>query len=933
MVASMERIGLPPLVATLFKNIYARRRISVNTAFGATEESTPNRGLEQGDVISPQIWNIFYDPLLVALNRTGAGYTMGNKTIAHGALADDLTLVADKPERMAELCKVVDEFFGLHDIKLNCAKSVHVVNVTRTGGYWPPPPLRFACGGDQDVGQVLSRTDGFRLLGAQLRLDGSPKAAEKIMMEVADQVATVIRRHAMDVNTTRMVVNTVLIPKLEYLTWGNTVSKSNLAKIERRYMPAVKNCVGLARSFPSTPLKVHDGGFDINSLAVVITSSHLRQTVRVLNTPSKIQDAFVNGLLLYREKKRLQELPLRPQELKRVELYADWLRTTLWWRAMLIIPPREVTKFTENVFARSATTDVLFATEQFTAIKKYLVLYEMTNVESFQDRTTGAVTLPPGVNRRTKWAGAVIKAISKPENAAPQHHWDTPLGERAIRDAAWLEKLGAHEGRWDLPQAIEQVLAHKHGKVIKMNPTTMCMLGMSWHFDQEWWSSLGNGEAITVYTDGSMKCVDGMCEGGFAAIVQRFEGDRRISMGGRAVALHMSSTTMEICAVLLALASLPRTSPVIILTDSDNVVKKMQRLENERIMEKSKSPDWRLWGLMRALLKERKAPLSLEHIKAHIGIGGNEAADRWAKRMREDKEVSTVDLASFDPPDVRFSLALDDPNRTQGKFPAWLLKEQGKTMMEERYKAQVAQMTHWQTMRMTVAPKIPPFRDTMDALQETHRHKFHAQLVHDLLPTMKRQSAWYSEMYATSQCMLCNAAEEDAAHLRRCPATVGEVKDRHKAELRAALETVNAMPEREGVDPVGRWLEECAIPEYHLELDEMWYGVIPGKWIRQGFWCLGVQWREMKEALEKLRGLVREQVVELWKVRCAMQIKAEADKGITRKKKRSMKSVPGAQRQEVERGERIENVYTRQSSQRANAAIKVNRAAGQAPGG
>ena len=107
-------------------------------------------GIDQGEVISPLAWRIFYDPLLCAVNSTkDMGYQMitnwptdlaRNKTkkLAHQqavlAYADDTTWIARSKDELQKIVDISNEFYEINDIEINSKKSeLVVVNAKKKG--------------------------------------------------------------------------------------------------------------------------------------------------------------------------------------------------------------------------------------------------------------------------------------------------------------------------------------------------------------------------------------------------------------------------------------------------------------------------------------------------------------------------------------------------------------------------------------------------------------------------------------------------------------------------------------------------------------------------------------------------------------------------------------------------------------------------------
>ena len=87
---ALKRIRLPPLCCQFIINLFKSRKMTIITEFGLSNILTAGDGIDQGEVISPLIWRIFYDPLLARIQQDPTlGYTMKIKWPKLTAVAQD----------------------------------------------------------------------------------------------------------------------------------------------------------------------------------------------------------------------------------------------------------------------------------------------------------------------------------------------------------------------------------------------------------------------------------------------------------------------------------------------------------------------------------------------------------------------------------------------------------------------------------------------------------------------------------------------------------------------------------------------------------------------------------------------------------------------------------------------------------------------------
>ena len=66
---ALQRIKVPERTIGFIINLFKSRKFRVITGVGLSEAITVEDGIDQGEVISPLAWRIFYDPLLVRVQK------------------------------------------------------------------------------------------------------------------------------------------------------------------------------------------------------------------------------------------------------------------------------------------------------------------------------------------------------------------------------------------------------------------------------------------------------------------------------------------------------------------------------------------------------------------------------------------------------------------------------------------------------------------------------------------------------------------------------------------------------------------------------------------------------------------------------------------------------------------------------------------------
>ena len=94
------------------------------------------QGVKQGAVLSPLLYSLFVNDLLVELEHSGLGVRMDNIFCGATMYADDLTLIASSPEDLQSMIDIVAHYATKWRYRLNPQKSKVLV----FGSKSPSPP-------------------------------------------------------------------------------------------------------------------------------------------------------------------------------------------------------------------------------------------------------------------------------------------------------------------------------------------------------------------------------------------------------------------------------------------------------------------------------------------------------------------------------------------------------------------------------------------------------------------------------------------------------------------------------------------------------------------------------------------------------------------------------------------------------------------------
>jgi hypothetical protein len=121
---------LPAVIVRFLLTMYTGHSTKVVWNGSNSDNFCVRNGVKQGGILSPILFCVYIDNLLVRLSNCGKGCFIGNVCLAVLAYADDLIILAPTPNAMRHLLSICDDFAENFDIKFNAVKSKCI--------YYPP---------------------------------------------------------------------------------------------------------------------------------------------------------------------------------------------------------------------------------------------------------------------------------------------------------------------------------------------------------------------------------------------------------------------------------------------------------------------------------------------------------------------------------------------------------------------------------------------------------------------------------------------------------------------------------------------------------------------------------------------------------------------------------------------------------------------------
>ena len=114
----LKEMGMPDHLTCLLRNLYASQEATVRTGHGTTDWLQIEKGVRQGCILSPYLFNLYSEYIMrnAGLEEAQAGIKIVGRNINNLRYADDTTLVAESEEELKSLLmkvKVESEKVGL----------------------------------------------------------------------------------------------------------------------------------------------------------------------------------------------------------------------------------------------------------------------------------------------------------------------------------------------------------------------------------------------------------------------------------------------------------------------------------------------------------------------------------------------------------------------------------------------------------------------------------------------------------------------------------------------------------------------------------------------------------------------------------------------------------------------------------------------------
>jgi hypothetical protein len=263
---AIDRIKIPNDFSSLILELFKDRKNEVITSYGKTAPYDVLTGIDQGEVISPVLWCIYYDLLLAEIDKQNLGYTISctNKSFVQDekyglvqhpvsvlAYMDDTQWVTDEKSKLEDMLYIADTFYRLNDIQINKEKSELMMRAKKKGQkyshiYNEKILIKF---GDEKIHiKAKHPHEPLRILGVHFNIEHDAKyLLSKIKTEI-DHLTNLIFKKKITDKHILYIFNQLIVPRVEYWSQVLVLTKKQTEQLIIPFRRMFKNKLKFAKN-------------------------------------------------------------------------------------------------------------------------------------------------------------------------------------------------------------------------------------------------------------------------------------------------------------------------------------------------------------------------------------------------------------------------------------------------------------------------------------------------------------------------------------------------------------------------------------------------------------------------------------------------------------------------------------------------------------
>lgn len=263
---AMLRIKFPENLINIIIDLFLERKNKIFTPDELTEEYKMQCGIDQGEIISPLLWIVYYNPLLTKIKESNLGYNIDGRRVLNLyeniseicninfsglSYMDDTNFISEDKENLEKILSIAGSFYDLNDIKINKSKSELLLRRKKGGDIIKKKIINF---GKLAINIIpVDKKGSIRILGVWFN---TYNARKHVIMQVKDEIRNccdsfILRKRLTDKQIS-FIFNMLIIPRIEYRIQLIVLFEKECNSLIAPFRILFKHKLGLTKTVPNT---------------------------------------------------------------------------------------------------------------------------------------------------------------------------------------------------------------------------------------------------------------------------------------------------------------------------------------------------------------------------------------------------------------------------------------------------------------------------------------------------------------------------------------------------------------------------------------------------------------------------------------------------------------------------------------------------------
>lgn len=228
---ALQRLNFPMDFIGIIINLFSDRQNQIILPNNTSPSYNVLHGIDQGEIISPLLWIIYYDPMFEKINSLHNNTTMVTITqikdinnpdfdipisVPYNVIGylDDTTWVSNSFDKLHSNLTTANEFYDLANIKVNVSKYKILTNCKD----FQKKKVNLTINNTTHSINIGSKHASERILGIYINANNLATRTKQQIKKTVNHTAHTIRRKNITHDHVSYIINKVVIPQIEYIS-------------------------------------------------------------------------------------------------------------------------------------------------------------------------------------------------------------------------------------------------------------------------------------------------------------------------------------------------------------------------------------------------------------------------------------------------------------------------------------------------------------------------------------------------------------------------------------------------------------------------------------------------------------------------------------------------------------------------------------------